>query len=141
MTVVEFVICVPPLADVYHPRNVYPLALIVASEAYVEPYVTFIVDFDGVPIPFELNVTVYVFAVLVKFAVIVVADVIVPLDGDQLLIFVVYPVALFGVAVTFVPLLKVSVPPFVVYVVPYGRFKLDVDTVPYDELLLLIVTV
>ena len=48
MTVVEFVICVPPLADVYHPRNVYPLALIVASEAYVEPYVTFIVDFDGV---------------------------------------------------------------------------------------------
>ena len=58
--------------------------------------------------------------VLEKFAVIFVFHVIVPLDGDQLLNVVVYPVAFETVAVTFVPLENVSTLPLTLYVVPYG---------------------
>ena len=67
--------------------------------------------------------------VLEKFAVIVVFPVIVPLDGDQLLNVVVYPVAAVGDAVTLVPLEKVKVLPLTLYVVPYGiltEFELTV---------------
>ena len=66
---------------------------------------------------------------LEKFAVIVVFPVIVPLDGDQLLNVVVYPVAFETDAVTFVPLENVSTLPLTLYVVPYGiltEFELTV---------------
>ena len=77
------------------------------------------------------NVKVYWLTVLVKFAVIVVAPVIVPLLDDQLLNVVVYPVAAVALAVTLAPFENVKVLPFVLYVVPCGTFAtLAVDTVP-----------
>ena len=62
-TVDEAVIFVPPLAEVYHPSNVYPALLVVASVPYVWPFVTVFDVGDGVEPPFALNVTVYEFVV------------------------------------------------------------------------------
>ena len=56
-TVVEDVTCVPPLAAVYHPWNVYPVLVGVGSVPYVDPYVTVMLLVDTVP-PFALKVIV-----------------------------------------------------------------------------------
>ena len=57
-----FITFVPPVALVYHPKNVYPLYVGTGKSPYVLPYVTFLLDIL-VCQPFVLNVIVYVLAV------------------------------------------------------------------------------
>ena len=58
----EFVICVPPLASVYQPINLYPVLVGVGKVPYSESNVTFLLEGDTFP-PFALNVTIYVLGV------------------------------------------------------------------------------
>ena len=68
--------------------------------------------------------------VLEKFAVIVVAPVIVPLVDDQLENFVSYPVACVGPADTLAPVENVNEVPLAVYVAPYPTLTDVGVTVP-----------
>ena len=68
-TVVSSVICVPPVADVNQPANVYPVFVAVASVPYFPSYVTVLLLADAVP-PFASYVIVYVFAIHCAYSVV-----------------------------------------------------------------------